>query len=154
MFNSSASKFELRAQPLSAGIKMSPHVPNCTLNDFHILMLPLAVGIDIVPWNLQRHLHASSWFVILYRLGVFTSATEEKMVKLAVVKLQRTHQGGKGAMKLRCRCTVVCRPSVPSLNQLAPSKFAPSKGGTVVKWLLLPRNFTRLALPESLLLAM
>ena len=54
---------------------------------------------------------------------------------------------GKGAMKLRCCRTVVCRPYVSSLKQLAPSTFAPSKGaGTVVKWLLLPCNFTRLAL--------
>ena len=35
--------------------------------------------------------------------------------------------------------------SVSSLKQLAPSKVMPSKGGTVVKWLLLPCNFTRLA---------
>ena len=52
----------------------------------------------------------------------------------------------KGAIKLRCCRTVVCRPSVSSLKQLAPSTFTPSKGGTVVKWLLLPCNFTRLAL--------
>ena len=30
IFNSLASKFELRAQPLSVEIKMSPHVPNCS----------------------------------------------------------------------------------------------------------------------------
>ena len=67
---------------------------------------------------------------------------------------QRTHQEGKGEMKLHCCRIVVCRPSVSSLKQLAPSKFAPSKGGRVVKWLLLPRNFTRLALRKSLLSAM
>ena len=57
-------------------------------------------------------------------------------------------------MKLRCCHTVVCRPSVSSLKQLALSKFAPSKDGTVVKWLLLPRNFTRFALRKSLLSTM
>ena len=57
-------------------------------------------------------------------------------------------------MKLRCCRTVVCRPSVSSLKQLAPSVFAPSKDGTVVKWLLLPRNLTRFALRKSLLSAM
>ena len=56
-------------------------------------------------------------------------------------------------MKLRCCRTVVCRPSVSSLKQLAPLKFAPSKDGTVVKWLLLLRNFTRFALRKSLLSA-
>ena len=57
-------------------------------------------------------------------------------------------------MKLRCCRTVVCRPSVSSLKQLAPSKFALLKDGTVVKWLLLLRNFTRFALRKSLLSAM
>ena len=58
-------------------------------------------------------------------------------------------------MKLRCCRTVVCPsvPSVSSLKQLAPSKFAPSKDGTVVKWLLLLRIFTRFALRKSLLSA-
>ena len=57
-------------------------------------------------------------------------------------------------MKLRCCRTVVCRPSVSSLKQLAPSKFAPLKDRTVVKWLLLLRNFTHFALRNSLLSAM
>ena len=57
-------------------------------------------------------------------------------------------------MKLRCCRTVVCRSSIPSLKQLAPSNCAPSKGGRVVKWLLIPRNFTRFALRKSLLSAM
>ena len=57
-------------------------------------------------------------------------------------------------MKLLCCHTVVCRPSVSLLKQLALSKFAPSKDGTVVKWLLLPRNFTRFALRKSLLSTM
>ena len=48
-FNSLASKFVLRAQPLSAEIKMSPRAPNCTLNDFYVLTLPLAMGSDAVP---------------------------------------------------------------------------------------------------------
>ena len=47
--NSLASKFVLRAQPLSAEIKISPRAPNCTLNDFYILTLPLAMGSDAVP---------------------------------------------------------------------------------------------------------
>ena len=63
---------------------------------------------------------------------------------------QRTHQEGKGAMKFRYCRTVVCRLAVSTLKQLAPSKFAPSKGGTVVKWLLLPRNFARFTLRKSL----
>ena len=70
-------------------IKMSPHVPNCTLNDFHVLTLSSAMGSDTVPWNLQRHLHASLWIVILCRLGVFTSAIEEKMVKRGESRMQR-----------------------------------------------------------------
>ena len=57
--NSLAAKFELRAQLHSAEIKMSPHVPNCKLNDFYVLTLPLAMDSDAVPKNLQRHLHAS-----------------------------------------------------------------------------------------------
>ena len=78
-----AAKFELRAQLHSAEIKMSLHVPNCKLNDFYVLTLPLAMGSDAVPKNLQRHLHASLWIASLCRLGVFTSAIEEKMVKQA-----------------------------------------------------------------------
>ena len=89
VINSLASKFELRVQPLSAEIKMLPHVLNCTLNDFYVLMLPLAMGSDTVPWNLQRHLHASLWIVILCRLGVFTSAIEEKTVKHGESRMQR-----------------------------------------------------------------
>ena len=49
VINSLASKFELRVQPLSAEIKILPHVLNCTLNDFYVLMLPLAMGSDAVP---------------------------------------------------------------------------------------------------------
>ena len=57
-------------------------------------------------------------------------------------------------MKLRCCHTVVGRLSVSSLKQLAPSKFAPLKDGTVVKWLLLLGNFTHFDLRKSLLSAM
>ena len=88
-FNSLAPKFELRAQPLSVEIKMSPHMPNCTYNDFHVLTLPSAMGSDAVPRNLQRHLHTSLRIVILCRLGVFTSAIEEKMVKHGESRMQR-----------------------------------------------------------------
>ena len=70
LFNSLASKFELHTQLLSAKIKMSLHVPNCVLNDFYVLTLPTAMGSDIVQRNLQRHLYASLWIVILCQLGV------------------------------------------------------------------------------------
>ena len=70
LFNSLASKFELYTQLLSAKIKMSSHVPNYVLNDLYVLTLPTAMGSDIVPRNLQRHLHASLWIVILCQLGV------------------------------------------------------------------------------------
>ena len=88
-------------------------MPNCTLNDFYVLTLPSAMGSDVVPWNLQRHLHASLWIMILCRLGVFTSAIEEKITKR------------KRALKLHCCRTVVCKLSVSSLKQLALSKFVP-----------------------------
>ena len=89
MLNSLASKFELRAQPLTVEIKMSPHVPNCMYNDFHVLTLPSVMGSDAVPRNLQRHLHTSLRIVILCRLGVFASAIEEKMVKHGESRMQR-----------------------------------------------------------------
>ena len=89
LVNSLASKFELRVQPLSAEMKMSPHVQNCTLNDFYVLTLPLAMGSDAVLRNLQRHLHASLWIVILCQLGVFTSTIEEKIVKHGESHMQR-----------------------------------------------------------------
>ena len=90
--NSLAAMFELRAQLHSAEIKMSLHVPNC-MNDFYVLTLPLAMGSDTVPKNLQRHLHASLWIASLCRLGVFTSAIEEKMVKQAFRGLTKEEKG-------------------------------------------------------------
>ena len=47
------------------------------------------MGSDAVPRNLQRHLHTSLRIVILCRLGVFTSAIEEKMVKHGESRMQR-----------------------------------------------------------------
>ena len=64
-------------------------MPNCTYNDFHVLTLPSAMGSDAVPRNLQKHLHTSLRIVILCRLGVFTSATEENMVKHGESRMQR-----------------------------------------------------------------
>ena len=77
----------------SAELKMSLHMPNCKLNDFYVLTLPLAMGSDVVPKYLQRHLHASLCIVSLCRLGVFTSAIEEKMVKQAFRGLTKEEKG-------------------------------------------------------------
>ena len=64
-FNSVASKFKLCAQPLSAELKMSPHVLNCRLNGFYVLTLLSAMGSDAILQNLQRHISmqaCGSWF--------------------------------------------------------------------------------------------
>ena len=63
--NSVASKFKLCAQPLSAELKMSAHVPNCTLKGFYVLTLLSAMGSDAILQNLQRHISmqaCGSWF--------------------------------------------------------------------------------------------
>ena len=92
-FNSLAAKFKLRAQLHGAERKMSPHVPNCKLNDFYVLTLPLAMGSGAVPKNLQRHLHASLWIASFCQLGVFMSAIEEKIVKQAFRGLTKEEKG-------------------------------------------------------------
>ena len=64
-FNSVASKFKLCAQPLSAELKMSPHVLNCRLNGFYVLTLLSAMGSAAILQNLQRHISmqaCGSWF--------------------------------------------------------------------------------------------
>ena len=72
--NSLASKFELCVQPLSAEIKMSPYMPNCTLERFSRFDAPFGYGQrrcttestktspckvvdhDFVPtWSLHKH---------------------------------------------------------------------------------------------------
>ena len=107
---------------------MSPHMPNCTLNDFYVLTLPLAMGSDVVPRNLQRHLHASLWIMILCRLGVFTSAIEEKITK--------EEKGTEVTLLSYCRLQTV-RIFAQATGTVEVRAL---KDGTVVNWLLLPRN--------------
>ena len=61
---------------------------------------------------------------------------------------------GKGAMNLYCCHTVVCRPSISSLKQLAPSKFLAFEGRDSCKMACVTAKFHMLCSRKALLLPM
>ena len=65
------------------------------------------MGSDVVQQNLQRHLHASLWIVILCQLGVFTSAIEEKMVTQAFRGFTKEEKGNEVTLLSYCRLQTV-----------------------------------------------